>query len=231
MENKRKKYIRIESDISNDELFAMFDEIDSGDESDIENILNDSDTEFLCDKPITTMANDIHKVLVPEANFHVASEATEQQQEEYKVVQKKRKSQPIFDIKWSSKRSSQMRRDCLLKASVQHDFGENFTPVDVFMKVVNAQTLIEHIVSETNLYASQKGRTFLTNYDELKAFLGINYFMGINKLPSVASYWGVEQYIGNDGIKNVMTRQRFQDILQNLHFANNEKDDKSDKGK
>ena len=85
-----------------------------------------------------------------------------------------------------------MRRDCLLKASVQHDFGENFTPVDIFMKVVNAQTLIEDIVSETNLYASQKGRTFLTNYDELKAFLGINYFMGINKLLSVASYWEVE---------------------------------------
>ena len=55
--------------------------------------------------------------------------------------------------------------------------------------------------------------------------------MGINKLPSVASYWEVEQYLGNDGIKNVMTRQRFRDILQNLHFANNEKDDKSDKGK
>ena len=103
MENKRKKYIRIESDISNDELFAMFDEIDSGDESDIENILNDSDTEFLCDKPITTMANDIHKVLVPEANFHVASEATEQQQEEYQVVQKKRKSQPIFEIRLPTK--------------------------------------------------------------------------------------------------------------------------------
>ena len=43
MENKRKRYIRIESDISNDELFAMFDEIDNGDESDIENILNESD--------------------------------------------------------------------------------------------------------------------------------------------------------------------------------------------
>ena len=142
MENKRTKYIRIESDIPNDKLFAMFDETDSGDESDIENILNNSDTEFLCDKPIATMANDKTKVLVPEANFHVPSEATEQQQEEYRVVQKKQKSQPIFDIKWSSKRSSQMRRDCLLKASVQHDFGENFTPVDVFMKVVNAQTLI-----------------------------------------------------------------------------------------
>ena len=96
MENKRKKYIRIESDISNDELFAMFDEIDSGDESDIENILNDSDTEFLYDKPITTMTNDIHKVLVPEANFHGASEATEQQQEEYKMVKRKRNLSPFL---------------------------------------------------------------------------------------------------------------------------------------
>ena len=42
--------------------------------------------------------------------------------------------------------------------------SENFTPVDVFMKVVNAQTLIEHSVSKTNLYASQKGWTSLTNY-------------------------------------------------------------------
>ena len=53
-----------------------------------------------------------------------------------------------------------MRRDCLLKAGVQHDFGENFTRVDVFMKVANAQTLTEHSVSETNLYASQKGVLF-----------------------------------------------------------------------
>ena len=35
MENKRKKYIRIESDVSNDELFAMLDGIDSGGESDM----------------------------------------------------------------------------------------------------------------------------------------------------------------------------------------------------
>ena len=231
MENKRKKYVRIDSDISNDELFAMFDEIDSGGESDIENILNDSDTEFVSDTPITTTADDTHNLLVPEANVHVTSEPIKQQQEGYEVLQKKRKSQPIYDIKWSSRKSFHPRRDCPLQARVQHDFGENFTPVDVFMKVVNAQTLIEHIVSETNVYAAQKGRSFLTNYDEVKAFLGINYFMGINKLPSIASYWEVDQYIGNDGIKNVMTLQRFQDILQNLHFANNEDDDKSDKGK
>ena len=73
------------------------------------------------------------------------------------------------------------------------------------MKVLNAQELIDHIVSETNIHAAQKGSNFLTNHDELKAFLGMNYLMGINKLPSVANFWEVDHYIGNDGIKHVMT--------------------------
>lgn len=75
------------------------------------------------------------------------------------------------------------------------------------MRVVNAQEPINHIVSETNIYVVQKGRIFLTNHDELKAFLEIN------KLPSASNYWKVDHYIGNDGIKNAMTRQRYQDIL------------------
>ena len=99
------------------------------------------------------------------------------------------------------------------------------------MKIVNAQELIDHIVSETNIHAAQKERNFLTNHDKLKAFLGINCLIGINKLLSVASYWEVDHYIGNEWIKNVMTRQSFQDILQDLHFANNDYDDKSDKGR
>ena len=39
----------------------------------------------------------------------------------------------------------------------------------------------------------------------------------------------VDHYIGNDGIKNVMTRQKFQEILQNLHLAKNKHNDKSNK--
>ena len=49
MENKRKKYICVESDISNDELFAMSDGIESGGESDVDSILNESDTDFVID--------------------------------------------------------------------------------------------------------------------------------------------------------------------------------------
>ena len=35
--------------------------------------------------------------------------------------------------------------------------------------------------------------------------------------------------IGNHGIQNTMIRNRFCEILQNLHFADNRKDDKTDK--
>ena len=33
--------------------------------------------------------------------------------------------------------------------------------------------------------------------------------MGINKYSSVANYWEVDRYIGNDGIKNVRTQESF----------------------
>ena len=104
----------------------------------------------------------------------------------------------------------------------------SFRPV---AKAVNAQEIIDHIVSEASIYAAQKWRIFLTSHEELKAFPGICYLIGINKSPSVANYWDVDHYIGNDGIKTVMTQQRFQDILENLHLANNDYYGKSDKGR
>ena len=43
--------------------------------------------------------------------------------------------------------------------------------------------LLEIIVTETNRYATQKGRNFETTEGKMKAFLGVNFIMGINKLP------------------------------------------------
>ena len=63
----------------------------------------------------------------------------------------------------------------------------------------------------------------------MKAFLGINFIMGINKLPYLEDYWSTDKCLENEKIQNVMTRKRFQPILQNLHFYNNDKDDKTDK--
>ena len=65
----------------------------------------------------------------------------------------------------------------------------------------------------------------------MKAFLGMNYIMGVNNLPTIHHYWESDNYVGNEGIINVMTRQRFKETLQNIHLADNSKSNKkSDKG-
>ena len=55
----------------------------------------------------------------------------------------------------------------------------------------------------------------------------MKFVMTINKLPTIAEYWRVDNLIGNDGIQNTMIRNRFCEILQNLHFADNRMDDKT----
>ena len=60
-------------------------------------------------------------------------------------------------------------------------------------------------------------------------FLGIHYIMSINQLLTFQSYWECGQFIGNEGIRNTMTRQRLKDILRNFHFSDNAKRDKNDK--
>ena len=89
--------------------------------------------------------------------------------------------------------------------------------------------LLEWIVEQSNLYAHQNGRNFTVTKEELKAFLEMKFVMTINKLSTIAEYWRVDNLIGNDGIQNTMIRNRFCEILQNLHFADNRKDNKTDK--
>ena len=89
--------------------------------------------------------------------------------------------------------------------------------------------LLEIIVTQTNRYAIQKGCNFKTKEDEMEVFLKINFIMGINKLPSLEGYWLTGKCIGNEKIQNDTKRTRFQSILENLQFSNNDNDDKTDK--
>ena len=118
-----------------------------------------------------------------------------------------------------------------LKAEVLHDFNEMSSPLDVFEKVMQLDKLVTLIVTETNRYAQQNGRNFVTNAAEMKAFLSMNYIMGVNKLPTIHRYWESDDYVGNEGIRNVMTRERFKESLQNIHFVDDRKSNKeSNKG-
>ena len=53
--------------------------------------------------------------------------------------------------------------------------------------------------------------------------------MAVNSLTYIKNYWSTDQFMGSQGIQNLIASTRFKAILQNLHFTNNQKKDDSDK--
>ena len=109
------------------------------------------------------------------------------------------------------------------RARKQPNLNETVFPIEIFSLVTRFGELLELIVEQSNLYAHQNGRNFTDTKEELKAFLGINFVIAIKKLPT-----RIDNLIGNDGIQSIMTQNRFSETLQNLHFANIRKHDKTD---
>ena len=138
--------------------------------------------------------------------------------------QKDHQTKTLEEIHWTrSKKYIPDFKECNLTGEVLLDIHELDSPLRIFDKLINLNDFLSHIKIESERYAAQNGRNFEVSLDELRAFIGINFVMGYHKLPSLRSYWE----IGNPSlavsfIANVMTRNRFADILSNLHFSNNE---------
>ena len=197
--------------------------------------MNDSDTEFIMEEEIAeekneNSSNDGGDLFVPDANAHIVS-AGNGEDETKKAKKSKGKQKEIPSFTWRKRANPHEREECTLKAEViTEEMQEHCAPFHMLWKVTNLDELINLIVVQSNLYARQNGREFQTNAKEMMTFLGINCIMSINQVPTVQSYWECGQFIGNEGIRNTMTRQRFKDILRNLHFSDNVMRDKNDKG-
>ena len=48
--------------------------------------------------------------------------------------------------------------------------------------------------------------------------------MLISTLPSMKCYGSIDSYWSDDGVRSAMTRNRFMNVLQNLHFTDNQTD-------
>ena len=130
---------------------------------------------------------------------------------------------------WSNELSdfviSQFNSQCGIKVEVPPESKSDF-----FFNLIFSDELIDLIVRETNRYARQKlagNNTQLAKWhdvtrQELKAYFGICVVMGINNLPRLAMYWSSDPLIGNTGIQNIMTKNRFEELSQYLHFSNSE---------
>ena len=52
LNNKRKKYVKIDGDAGSDEIFPLLDKINSHIGDDIDNLMNDLDTEFVLEESL-----------------------------------------------------------------------------------------------------------------------------------------------------------------------------------
>ena len=95
--NKKKKYVRTDRNTRSEEIFPLLDEVNSDQEEDIENLMNNSDTEFIVDENLDNNIDSDDEplsVLIPEANIHVVKSSTaETNMEESNVVCEKESKQ------------------------------------------------------------------------------------------------------------------------------------------
>ena len=87
--------------------------------------------------------------------------------------------------------------------------------------------LVKDIVQQTNKYAaevlSDSARRSWTDVteDDIWAFLGFMILMGINQLPALVDYWKKSPIFRYAPIADRISRDRFLQILRNLHFVDN----------
>ena len=68
----RKRYFHIDKNTSSEQIYALLHDVHSDDEDDIDNLMNDSDTEFIAEEEVTQAARKQDTFLTtPEANLHV----------------------------------------------------------------------------------------------------------------------------------------------------------------
>ena len=91
---------------------------------------------------------------------------------------------------------------------------------EFFYYFLDFREICRVIAKESTRYAMQKGREFVCCSREIEVFFGIMYFMGVVRLPAYRDYWRTDD-IGQEFVKKTMSRNRFFEILQNLHFNNN----------
>ncbi|KAG5863470.1 hypothetical protein JTB14_004183 [Gonioctena quinquepunctata] len=91
--------------------------------------------------------------------------------------------------------------------------------------------VIEYLVQETRKYALFKNATDPNiTAEELKCALAIFILSGYDVKPARRCYWDSKPDMGNEMMKKSMRKNRFEQIMQFLHVADNNNPDINDKG-
>ena len=87
----------------------------------------------------------------------------------------------IAELKWKQQPKFVKTRKCNLKTKILLNLPENSHPLKIYEATTDFNELVQYICEQTNLYGAQKGREFVTNPEDIRPFLRINYIMPISK--------------------------------------------------
>ena len=179
--NGRKRYFHIDENPSNEQIYALLDDVERADEDNIGNLMNDSDTEFIANEEITQAASTQNTSLTTaEANLHVVPSDNQSK--------KKEKNKKEESWKWTKNVKVTRQEESHIVPEVQPNLNELVSLIETFSFVTGLEELPELIVEQSNLYTYQNRRNFTVTKEELKAFPGINFVMTINMLSTIAEY-------------------------------------------
>ena len=102
--------------------------------------------------------------------------------------------------------------------------GLDAKPVDYFFQLF-PKSSIEEIVLQTNLYAEQQGAINFekTSVDEIRAYIGMLFLMGINQTPNYRCYWSTKKELRYPPIADVMSRNRYEQLTRYFHLNDSTK--------
>ena len=111
--------------------------------------------------------------------------------------------------------------------------GTNFRPIDFFFRTFPL-VLLNLLCTETNRYFSQWSQQpgvavnesirkawFDVDVPEMRVFIAVLIFMGLDRRYSYRSYWSTHWMLGMPGFRSIMPRDRFFAILRFLHVCDN----------
>ncbi|KAI5696018.1 hypothetical protein M8J75_007003 [Diaphorina citri] len=114
-------------------------------------------------------------------------------------------------------------------SGIQIEVPENPSPLDMYNLLIGDE-IIDLIVLETNRFAEQSQQEFEpTDNEEIKKFLFLAMHMGLVKLGAIPDYWSTSPLYNLPLPRSVMSRNRFQILLKNVHFADNTQIEQGDR--
>ena len=149
-----------------------------------------------------------------------------------------------IDVEWSSKDFELVQRHYFVQQSGPHlppGFDKKSSPLE-YVQLFFLDSLVQEITEHTNAYAlhsirkkrqtkpgfqdrlwPEDGSANVTT-EEMRAYLGLLILFGVSPRPQYKDYWSSDVFIGNEGVKSVMSLRRFEKITQYFHVSDRERE-------